>query len=681
MFSHTLLRAQTTMRSLRAMPSLASLRLPRVARRTSPRRGFGSSPRSCSAGEMLGASPSEWTVSSRPIRNIAVVAHVDHGKTSLVDCLLKESGELGDVALGERVMDSNDIERERGITILAKCTSFHWGDENDKVLFNIVDTPGHADFGGEVERVLHMVDAVLLVVCAHEGPMPQTRFVLSKALAKGLSPFVVVNKADRPDSRIGEVESEILDLLIALDASEEQLDCPIWYASARDGWVSSDPGMADRTSMGPLLDALRQTIPPPKVLGRAEDPFRMLVSQIDVDPYVGKLVLGRVASGSVKVGDKIRAVSLEGAAMEEGSVTKMRARRGTKAVDITSAEAGDVVEIAGLQKPDPTDTVCSTDAVPVLPLFADPIDPPTLSMAFAVNDSPLAGKEGNKLTSAQLQKRLLQEAIVNVGIRVESAPAMEGMSEAMSVSGRGELQMAVLIENMRREGFELSVSPPRVVFRDAPDGSREEPYEEVQLDVPEAFAGKLMELMLQRRGEMKEYVTGADSVSRLRFVAPSRALLGFQSEFRSETKGQGVMNRSFHGYGPYNADANRVRKGAIISTAQGTATAYALEQIEPRGVLFIKPQTDVYEGMVIGEHSRELDLEVNPVRAKKLTNIRAASAEEFSRLSPPRVLTLEDALTWIGDDELLEVTPTVIRCRKQILSGNSRKIAERNSRV
>jgi len=433
--------------------------------------------------EMVGKNASEWSATQRPVRNVAVIAHVDHGKTSLVDCLLSSSGELGTAALGDRVMDSDQIERERGITILSKCTSFHWGEGDDRVLFNIVDTPGHADFGGEVERVLHMVDAVMLVVCAREGPMPQTRFVLSKALAKGLSPLVVFNKADREDARLGEVESEVLDLLIALDATEEQLDFPHWYASAKEGWACPDAELRERTGIEALLDALRVHVPPPKVLGAgASEPFRMLVSQIGVDPYVGKLALGRVASGTVKPGDAVRAISLEGKIMEEGTVTKMMSRRGMGSIGVEHAEAGDVVELAGLSTPDPTHTICAAVPECTRPLFADPIDPPTLSMAFAVNDSPLAGKEGSKLTSAQLQKRLLQEAIVNVAIDVGQAPPIEGMSEATSVSGRGELQLAVLIENLRREGFELSIGPPRVVFRDGEDGKREEPYEELRLD-------------------------------------------------------------------------------------------------------------------------------------------------------------------------------------------------------
>lgn len=435
-------------------------------------------------GSTIGADRAEWSATSRPVRNVAVIAHVDHGKTSLVDCLLQASGELKDSELGARVMDSNEIEQERGITILSKCTSFHWGEDgsNDRVLFNIVDTPGHADFGGEVERVLHMVDAVMLVVCAREGPMPQTRFVLSKALSKGLSPFVVINKADRDDARLGEVEAEVLDLLISLDAHEDQLDFPIWYTSAKDGWACDDMDLGCKTTMIPLLDALKQHVPPPRVLAAADNEFRMLVSQISVDPYMGKLTLGRIASGRVKPGTAVRSISLEGKVLEEGTVTKMMARRGTGAVEIAEAEAGDIVEIAGLDTPDPTYTVCA--AVPGCdrPLFADPIDPPTLSMAFAVNDSPLAGREGTKLTSAQLQKRLLQESVVNVAIDVEAAPPIDGMSEAMSVAGRGELQLAVLIENLRREGFELSISPPRVVFRTDADGKRSEPYEELRLD-------------------------------------------------------------------------------------------------------------------------------------------------------------------------------------------------------
>ncbi|CAE7350916.1 bipA [Symbiodinium sp. KB8] len=648
------------------------------------------------AEDMIGSCASEWKPTDRKVRNVAVIAHVDHGKTSLVDCLLQASGEFGDMELGDRVMDSDQIEMERGITILSKCTSFSWGEGDDKVLFNIVDTPGHADFGGEVERVLHMVDAVMLVVCAREGPMPQTRFVLSKALAKGLSPLVVFNKADREDARLGEVEDEVLDLLISLDAQEHQLDHPTWYTSAKDGWATEDIELTSRTSMAPLLDALRAHVPPPKVIGNTDtEPFRMLVSQISVDPYVGKLALGRIASGRLQPGDSVRSISLGGEILEEGTITKLMARRGTGAVEITEAQAGDIVEVAGLSTPDPTYTVCATNDKCTRPLFADPIDPPTLSMAFAVNDSPLAGREGTKLTSAQLQKRLYQEAIVNVAIDVEQAPPMEGMSEAVAVSGRGELQLAVLIENLRREGFELSIGPPRVVFRTNEQGKREEPYEELRLDgelaatlavasirclvLPEC-TGSLIESLARRKGDLREFVTGSDGMARLFFHAPSRSLLGFQSEFKTETKGRGVMNRLFDGYGPYNTEASRTRKGALVSSATGTTSAYSLEGIEARGTLFIGPQTAVYAGMVIGEHVRDLDLEVNPVKAKKLTNMRASGTDEAIKLQPPRLLTLEDALTWIGDDELLEVTPSHIRCRKQILDSGLRKVSERGRR-
>lgn len=605
------------------------------------------------------------------MRNVAVIAHVDHGKTTLVDKLLRHSGM--EIA-SERSMDRNPLEKERGITILSKCTSFEW--KGHRV--NIVDTPGHADFGGEVERIMSMVDGVMLVVDAREGPMPQTKFVLSKALARGLRPIVVFNKVDREDARIGPVEGEIFDLMVALEAKDEQLDFPILYASARDGWATEDPKLSQRVDMKPLLDAIVAHVPPPSVLGGPSDPLRMLVTQMDMDPFLGKQVLGRIASGSVRLGDPLVTRNRLGERVEEGRVLKILLHQGMETVPIEYAEAGDIVQIAGLAAARPTDTVCAPSVTENLP--ADPIDPPTISMVFGVNDSPLGGKEGSSVTSQAIARRLEKEAMTNVAISVASAPKEEGMPDATEIFGRGELQLAVLIETMRREGFELSVSPPRVVFQIDPKTKEKlEPYEEVSLDVEEGQTGEMIEKMAQRNAELKD-VHQHGGRAKLVFHGPSRALIGFQSEFRTHTRGGGVMHRCFSHYGPFVKEVRMVSRGALVSTAAGKATAYALESLEARGLLFVGPQTDVYTGMVIGENSRNEDLDVNPVKAKKLTNVRASSAEELVHLTPPKIFSLEEAITYIAEDELLEVTPSSIRIRKKILDPAQRKVARRSGK-
>lgn len=664
-----------------------------------------------------------WMPTVRPVRNVAVIAHVDHGKTTLIDQLLMQTGRLmadkgvagvaGSTA--ERVMDNTDLEKERGITILSKLTSFNWagGDEHGDsgaapealaghhdIKFNIVDTPGHADFAGEVQRVLSMVDGAMLLVDATEGPMAQTKYVLAKALARGLRPMVVLNKVDRDTARLGDVENEVFDLFAELDASDEQLDFPIVYASAKDGWASVDPpewlGSGARPaglSMVPLLRVLRDHVPPPRVLvseGAAAgvapedaadasnaEPLRLLVTTMDRDPFVGRLVQGRVTSGTVAVGDSIVALSREGKRLEESRVVKLFARDGLDQVTLDSAVAGDIVQLAGLATARPSDTVVSPGVTQPLP--ADPIDPPTISMTFAVNDSPLAGREGKYLTSAQIAKRLEREAETNVSIVVTQAASEEGMPDAMEVRGRGELQLAILVESMRREGFELSVSPPRVVLR-REDGSDQvlEPWEQVVIDVEEEYAGSIIDSMAQRKGQMQDFVQQGNR-SRLTFLAPSRGLIGAEFAFKTETRGTALIYRSFARYDSYEPALNQSSRGALISSVRGVATAYTLANLEPRGVLFVSPQDEVYEGMIVGEHARGSDLEVNPTKEKKLTNMRASGTDEAIRLTPPTVRPLEEAITYVNADELVEVTPGKLRLRKRVLDGVLRKQMRRKS--
>ena len=607
-------------------------------------------------------------VASMNLRNIAIIAHVDHGKTTLVDCLLRQSGTFREnQQVAERAMDSNDIERERGITILAKCTSVAWKD----MRINIVDTPGHADFGGEVERIMSMVDGVLVLVDASEGPMPQTKFVLGKALALGLRPIVIINKVDKPDQRAHEVHDEMFDLFAALDANDDQLDFPTLFASAKQGWASETPDGA-RDSMAPLFDLIVKHVPAPVV--DADGPFTMLATTLEANPYLGRLLTGRIASGTAKQNMSIKAIARDGTLIEQGRITKLLAFRGLERVPVEEASAGDIVAVAGMTKATVADTIClpSVDTA----IKAQPIDPPTLSMTFSVNDSPLAGTEGDKLTSRQIRDRLLREAEGNVALRVSELAG----NEAIEVAGRGELQLAVLIETMRRDGFELSISRPRVVMQtDATTGQQLEPVEEVVVDVDEEYSGVVVEKISSRRGEMTDMRPAGGGKMRLRFLAPSRGLIGYHGEFLTDTRGTGVMNRLFHSYAPYKGTIGARHVGTMISTEQGAAVAYALWNLQERGPLFVAPGEKVYGGMVIGEHTRGSDLEVNPLKGKQLTNIRTTSKDEAVVLTPPIRMTLEKALAYVAEDELVEVTPKSIRLRKRYLDPNERKRASRRA--
>lgn len=600
-------------------------------------------------------------------RNLAIIAHVDHGKTTLVDALLRQSGVFrAHQNVAERAMDSNDLERERGITILAKCTSVLWNDNR----LNIVDTPGHADFGGEVERILSMVDGVLVLVDAAEGPMPQTKFVTSKALALGLRPIVVINKADRPDARADEVHEEVFDLFDALGATSEQLDFPTVYASAKQGWATRDLAKpADDLSV--LFDLIVAHVPPPQA--EQDKPLMMLVTTLEYDPYLGRVLTGRIHQGVAKTNMAVKSLTHDQKVREQGRLSKILAFRGLERVAIEQAVAGDIVAIAGLSDTTVSDTIC--DPVMEQGLKALPIDPPTLAMTFSVNDSPLAGREGTKVTSRMIRDRLFREAEGNVAIQVKETAE----KDAYEVSGRGELQLGVLIETMRREGFELSISRPRVLYQQDPEsGQRLEPIEEVYVDVDEEYTGVVVEKMGLRRAEMVDMRATSGAKNRVVFHAPSRGLIGYQSEFMTDTRGTGTMSRLFHGYAPYKGPIEGRRNGCLISNGDGVAVAYALWNLEERGVMFIHPGTSVYQGMVIGENSRDNDLEVNPLKGKQLTNIRAAGKDEAVRLTPPRIMTLEQAITYINDDELVEVTPQNIRLRKKFLDPHMRKRDERS---
>jgi len=598
-------------------------------------------------------------------RNLAIIAHVDHGKTTLVDALLKQAGTFRtNQAVAERAMDSNDLEKERGITILAKCTSVSWGDFR----LNIVDTPGHADFGGEVERILSMVDGVVILVDAAEGPMPQTKFVTAKALKLGLKPIVVVNKVDRPDARPNEVLDEVFDLFLSLEATEEQLDFPIIYASGRNGWATKDLDQK-KQDLKDLFDTIVSHIPSP--VADATAPFSMLVTTLEYDPYLGRVLTGRVHSGVLKPNIAVKAMTHDGQTREMGRITKILAFRGLERVAIEKAEAGDIIAVAGLEKTTVSDTVVENQST-LAPLPAQPIDPPTLAMTFSVNDSPLAGREGTKVTSRMIKDRLEREAEGNISIIIRETPD----KDAFEVAGRGELQLGVLIETMRREGYELSISRPRVLFQDI-NSERHEPIEEVMVDVDEDFSGIVVEKMSMRKGEMTDMRPSAGGKQRLTFKIPSRGLLGYQSEFLTDTRGTGIMSRLFHGYAPFKGTIEGRRNGSLISNSDGVAVAYALWNLEERGTLFIHPSTQVYQGMIIGENARGSDLEVNPLKGKQLTNIRAAGKDEAVRLTPPRIMTLEQAITYIEDDELVEITPKSIRLRKKYLDPHERKRAER----
>jgi len=595
------------------------------------------------------------------LRNIAIIAHVDHGKTTLVDKLLQQSGSFREnQRVAERVMDSNDLEKERGITILAKATSVVWKDTR----INIVDTPGHADFGGEVERILSMVDGVIVLVDAAEGPMPQTKFVVSKALKIGLRPIVAVNKVDRPDARSSEVINEVFDLFAALDATDEQLDFPILYGSGRDGWLNHSPEGPKEDGLAPLFDLILEHVPEAKV---EEGPFRMLGTLLEANPFLGRIITGRIAAGSVRPNQTVKVLDRNGNLVENGRVSKILAFRGIERQPIEVGEAGDIVSIAGLVKATVADTFCDPQVTE--PIQAQPIDPPTVSMSFIVNDSPLAGTEGDKVTSRVIRDRLLKEAEGNVALKVEESAE----KDSFVVSGRGELQLAILIETMRREGFELGVSRPRVVMQRNEDGELVEPIEEVVIDVDEEHSGVVVQKMSERKADMLEMRPSGGNRLRLMFHAPTRGLIGYQGELLTDTKGTAIMNRLFHAYGPYKGEIAGRNNGVLIANEAGEAVAYALWNLEDRGPMIIEPGWKVYQGMLIGIHSRDNDLEVNVLKGKKLTNIRTQSKDEAVRLTPPIRMTLERSLAWIQDDELVEVTPKSIRLRKRLLDPNARK--------
>ena len=604
----------------------------------------------------------------RSLRNIAIIAHVDHGKTTLVDQLFRQSGTFREnQRIEERAMDSGDLEKERGITILAKCTSVEWEHDGKTNRINIVDTPGHADFGAEVERILSMVDGVILLVDAAEGPMPQTKFVTGKALALGLRPIVVVNKIDRPDARPQEVLDEVFDLFASLDATDAQLDFPSLWASGRDGYASTDE-TARSGDLNPLFELIVGHVPAPGL--DAEAPFAFLATLLDRDPFMGRVLTGRVQAGRIKVNDPIRALDSDGKVIEAGRATKLMSFRGLERVPVDSAEAGDIIALAGLEKA----TVANTIADPAVsePIAAQPIDPPTLAMRFAVNDSPLAGREGDKVTSRMIRDRLLREAETNVAIRVtESAD-----KDSYEVAGRGELQLGVLIETMRREGFELGISRPRVLFREE-GGARQEPYETVVIDVDDEFSGTVVEKMQRRKAELTDMRPSGQGKTRITFSAPSRGLIGYHGEFLSDTRGTGIMNRLFEKYGPHKGPIEGRINGVLISNATGDAVGYALGGLEERGTLFVSPQEKLYEGMIIGENAKPEDLEVNPLKSKQLTNFRSTGKDDALRLTPPRIMTLEQAIAYIDDDEMVEVTPRNIRLRKAILDPHERKKARR----
>jgi GTP-binding protein len=601
------------------------------------------------------------------LRNIAIIAHVDHGKTTLVDELLKQSGAFRDnQAVSERAMDSNDIERERGITILAKCTSVEWHGAR----INIVDTPGHADFGGEVERILSMVDGVCLLVDAAEGPMPQTKFVLTKALALGLRPIVVLNKVDKPDAEPDRALNEVFDLFANLGADDNQLDFPHVYASGRAGWADAELD-GPRKDLSALFDLIVRHVPAPKVLARVDEPFSMLATTLSADPYLGRILTGRVESGRIGTGTSLKALSRDGDRLEQFRVTKILAFRGLSQTQIDEAVAGDIVTLAGMTKATVADTLCALEVDTALP--AQPIDPPTITVTFGINDSPLAGRDGSKVQSRVIRDRLMKEAEVNVAIKVADTPG----GEAFEVSGRGELQMGVLIENMRREGFELSISRPRVIMKDE-GGVRHEPIEEVIVDVDDEYSGAVIDKLTgERKGDLVEMKPAGVGKTRLIAHVPSRGLIGYQGQFLTDTRGTGVLNRIFHGWAPHKGPIQGRRQGVLISTESGVSVAYALWNLEDRGRMFIGPQEQVYVGMIIGEHSRDNDLEVNPLKGKKLTNVRASGTDEAVRLTPHIKMSLEEAIAYIDDDELVEVTPKIIRLRKRELDPNERKRASR----
>lgn len=602
------------------------------------------------------------------IRNLAIIAHVDHGKTTLIDQILKQAGSFRDnQQVAERVMDSNDLEKERGITIMAKCTSVVW----DGMRVNIIDTPGHADFGGEVERILSMCDGVILLCDAAEGPLPQTKFVLGKALKRGIRPIVLINKIDRSDARPDEVLNEVFDLFAAMDATDEQLDFPVLYASGRDGWAA-DSLTAPRENLHPLLDLMVKHIPEPS--GDTTAPFTMLATLLEADPFLGRMLTGKVTSGTAKVNQSVHALNLKGEVVERFRLTKLMSFDGIKRVPVEQVSAGDIICIAGMTTTSVADTIADTSVT--VPLPAQPIDPPTMAVTITVNDSPYAGTEGKKLTSTMLRERLMSEAEVNIAIKVTEPEDRD----SFSVAGRGELQLGVLIETMRREGFEMSVSRPRVVMKEE-NGVKLEPYEEVTVDVDDAFTGAVIEKMTDRKAELTDMRPSGVGKTRILFKAPSRGLIGYQSQFLTDTRGTGLMNRIFDSYGPYKGDFGGRRNGALISTDKGEAVAYAIFNLQDRGTMFVGHGDKVYQGMIVGEHNRENDLDINVLKGKQLTNMRASGKDDAVILTPPRKMSLEDMIAYVNDDELLEVTPKSLRLRKKYLTPNEREIAKKKSKA
>ena len=598
---------------------------------------------------------------SQEIRNIAIIAHVDHGKTTLIDSMMKQSGLFRDnQQVDERLMDSGDLEKERGITILAKPTSITWND----IRINIIDTPGHADFGGEVERVLGMADGVILLVDSAEGPMPQTKFVLGKALKIGLKPIVIINKIDRSDKRPDEVVNEVFDLFVSLDASDDQLDFPILYASGRAGWCVSE---LDKKSenLDPLMDLIISHVPKPTIDNNSD--FTMLATLLDYDSYLGRCLTGKVMSGSAKINDQVKAINLNSDLVENGRLTKLFKFEGTKKIPVDKVFCGDIICIAGLTKTSVSDTICNINVTK--PLKSTPIDPPTMSVTITVNDSPFAGRDGKKVTSTVIKERLIAESETNVAITFSEA----GGKESFEIGGRGELQLGVLIETMRREGFELTVSRPKVLFKNGQQNEKLEPIEEVTIDVDEEFSSPVLDNMNRRKGEMIDMRSSGEGKIRIIFHAPSRALIGFQNKFLTLTKGTGVINRVFYDYGPYKGDIGGRRNGVLISTETGPAVAYALFNLQDRGIMFLGPQTEVYEGMIVGEHNRDNDLGINVLKGKKHSNVRSSGADEAVILVPHQKMSLEQMMAYIEDDELLEVTPNKLRLRKKYLDPNERK--------
>jgi GTP-binding protein len=600
------------------------------------------------------------------IRNIAIIAHVDHGKTTIIDQMLRQSGQFREnQAVDERVMDSNDLEKERGITILAKCTSVTWKDTR----INVIDTPGHADFGGEVERVLSMADGVILLVDSAEGAMPQTKFVLTKALAQGLRPIVVINKIDRADRREEEVVDEVFDLFVNLGANDDQLDFPILYAAGRDGWCINEMG-DEQKDLTPLLDKILEHVPAPTV--DREAPFSMLVTLLSADPFLGRILTGRVLSGSAKINSSVKSLSLDGKTVETGRLTKLFTFDGVDRIPVEEVNAGDIIAIAGMSTTNVADTIC--DPAVTVALESTPIDPPTMSVTFSVNNSPLGGTEGSKVTSTMIYTRLMEEAETNVAINVSKTDN----NDSFEVGGRGELQIGVLIETMRREGFELLIARPQVLLRKDENGKTTEPIEEVVIDVDEEHSGTVVEKLSKRKGNMIEMKPSGVGKTRMIFHVPSRGMIGYQNEFMTDTRGTGIINRIYHAHEIYKGAIDMRGHGSLISMNQGEAVAYAIFNLQDRGTMFVSPQDRIYEGMIVGENTREQDMEINVLKGKQLTNVRASGTDEAVKLTPPVKMSLEDMIAYISEDELVEVTPKSLRLRKRNLSATDRKRVDRS---